>query len=304
MSNSISTVAEQFTAKLDELVAAEIKTGDLSLNQDLVGDFVGVGKVNVAKMALQGLGTYNRASGFPAGDITLAWETLQLAYDRGREFSIDVMDDEERELVVSANAMAQFVRTKVVPEVDAIRFAKLFAACGSGNKAAANLTSSTVKGAIYAAEAVVGAEADLDGCILYLTRTTLNLLREALPYQLGQGEDVNGTFDTFDDMKVVIVPQSRFYSIIDVYDGTTTGQEGGGYVKHVSTGSGNAAGKDLNFMIVNPIACAAIQKHQTIRYFAPDVNQDADAHKWQYRLYHDLLVFDNKASLVYAHTVA
>ena len=304
MANSISTVAEQFTQRLDELVVAETKTADLSLNQDLIGEFTGVGKVQVAKMALQGLGAYSRANGFPAGDITLAWETLQLTYDRGREFTIDAMDDEERELIVSAHAMAEFVRTKVAPEVDAIRFAKLFAACGSGNKAAANLTSSTVKAAIYTGEAVVGAEAELDNCILYLTRTTLNLLREALPYQLGQGEDVNGTFTTFDDMKVVIVPQARFYSIIDVYDGTTSGQEAGGYIKHTSTGTGNAAGKDLNFMIVNPMACAAIQKHQTIRHFTPEVNQAADAHKWQYRLYHDLLVFDNKAPLVYAHTVA
>ena len=57
-------------------------------------------------------------------------------------------------------------------------------------------------------------------------------------------------------------------------------------------------------MIVNPAAAAAIQKHQTLRYFPPEVNQDADAHKWQYRVFHDLLTYDNKASLIYAHTVA
>lgn len=304
MANSLSTVAERFTAKLDEIVTAEIKTGDLSLNQDLVGDFVGVGKVNVAKIALSGLGNYSRSNGFPAGDITLDWETLQLAYDRGREFTIDVMDDEERELVASANAMAQFVRTKVVPEIDAIRFARLFGACGTGSKAAANLTASTVEDALLAAEAAVTQEADLDGCILYLSQATKNLIRKALPYRIGQGEDPNGLFDTFDDMKVVTVPQARFYSIIDLADGTTTGQEAGGYSKHASTGSGNAAGKDLNFMIVNPIAAAAIQKHQALRYFAPEVNQDADAHKWQYRIFHDLLVYENKTTLVYAHTVA
>ena len=349
MPSSISTVAERFTAKLDELVVAEIKTGDLTLNKDLVGDFVGVGKVNVAKIALNGLADYDRSNGFPAGSVTLDWETLALAYDRGREFSIDVMDDEERELIVSANAMGEFVRTKVVPEIDAIRFARLFEACGSGNKAAANLTSSTVEDALLAGEAAVTQEADLDGCILYATQATKNLIRKALPYRIGQGEDPNGLFDTFDDMKVVTVPQARFYSRIELLDGTTSGQEDGGYIcgtnhyaltedtevdssktYYTRSGSGTsaspyvytevaspvkanlgtyyeitqAAGKGLNFMIVNPLAAAAIQKHQTLRHFAPHVNQDADAHKWQYRIFHDLLVYDNKSTLVYAHTVA
>ena len=297
MANNLGAVAQEFTNALDEILAAEIKTGDLTLNQELVGEFAGVGKVNVAKIALDGLADYDRTNGFVAGGLTTSWEVLALEYDRGREFSIDVIDDEERELVASANAMGEFVRTKVVPEVDAIRFAKLFAGAASGNKAAANLSASTVEDAILAGEAKVADETDLDGCLLYITRPVLNMLRKALPYRIGQGENPNGKFDTFDDMKIVIVPQARFYSAIDLLDGTTSGKEAGGYAKA-------SAGKNLNFMIVNPRAAAAIQKHQKLRYFSPDENQDADAHKWQYRVFHDLLVFDNKASLVYAHTVA
>lgn len=297
MANNLGAVAQEFTNALDEILTAEIKTGDLTLNQELVGEFAGVGKVNVAKIALDGLADYDRSNGFVAGGITTAWEVLALEYDRGREFSIDVIDDEERELVASANAMGEFVRTKVVPEVDAIRFAKLFAGAASGNKAAANLSASTVEDAILAGEAKVADETDLDGCLLYITRPVLNMLRKALPYRIGQGENPNGKFETFDDMKLIVVPQARFYSAIDLLDGTTSGQTAGGYAKA-------SAGKNLNFMIVNPRAAAAIQKHQKLRYFSPDENQDADAHKWQYRVFHDLLVFDNKASLVYAHTVA
>ena len=36
-----------------------------------------------------------------------------------------------------------------------------------------------------------------------------------------------------------------------------------------------------------------------LRYFAPDVNQDDDAHKWQYRLFHDMWVYENKKNLIY-----
>ena len=50
-----------------------------------------------------------------------------------------------------------------------------------------------------------------------------------------------------------------------------------------------------------PEAAAAISKHEKLRYFSPDVNQDDDAHKWQYRLYHDLIVYLKKKGLIYAH---
>ena len=55
-------------------------------------------------------------------------------------------------------------------------------------------------------------------------------------------------------------------------------------------------------MVVHPSAAQAIQKHEKLRYFAPDVNQAKDAHKWQYRLHHDLVVFENRKELIYAST--
>lgn len=299
MANNLSTVAEKYTARLDQIVCAETKTADLNANQELVGEFVGVGQIRVAKIVMDGLGAYSRANGFPAGDIDLTWETLTLAHDRGREFSIDVMDDEERELLVSANVMAEFARTKVVPEVDAIRFASL--AGNAGNTASGSLSAATVEDAILTAEEAVTENADLEGTVLYMTQAVKNLLRKALPYRIGQGENPSGKFETFDDMKIVTVPQSRFYSAIDLYDGTTVGETDGGYVKHASTGGTDVAGKNINFMLVNPQACAAIQKHEALRYFSPDANQSKEAHKWQYRLFHDLLVYENKADLIYAH---
>lgn len=347
MPNTLAAVAERFTSELDKILTHETKTADLNANTELVGEFAGVGKIQIAKMVLSGLGDYSRTGGFPAGDISTEWEVMQLAYDRGREFSIDRMDDEERALVVSANAMAEFARTKVVPEVDAIRFATL--ATKAGTKAAADLTTSTVEDALLAAEAAVSEVADLDGSIWYMTNTVKNLLRKALPYRIGQGEAPSGKFETFDDLKIVTVPQNRFWSAITLMDGTSTGQTDGGYAAreaayaltadtevdssktyYTRSGSGTSAspyvytavdspvkanlgtyyemtttpGKGINFLLVNPQACAAVQKHETLRYFAPEVNQDKDAHKWQYRLFHDLLVYDNAADLIYSHTKA
>jgi hypothetical protein len=339
MANNLGSVAEKYTRHLDKILTHETKTADLNANPELVGEFAGVGKIMIAKLVMDGLGDYSRLGGFPTGDVDLEWEVCQPKYDRGREFSIDVMDDEERELVVSANVMGEFARTKVVPEVDAIRFARIAQAAKPGHTATGTLTAGTVEDAVLEAEAAISEVADLDGTVFYMTVATKNLIRKALPYRIGQGENPNGIFETFDDMKIVTVPQSRFYTAVDVLDGTTEGQTGGGYAKREAvyektadvacvegktyyTKSGDtytavaepadanigsyyelktAAGVGINFLMVNPKACAAIQKHETLRYFPPEVNQDRDAHKWQYRLFHDLFVYENAADLIYLH---
>ena len=209
------------------------------------------------------------------------------------------LDDDERAALLSANLMSEFERTKVIPEVDAVRFATL--ADSAGSTVAANLTTSDVayKAVMAGEQAVEDLGVDLSTCILYCTSAVKGLLRENQKqnYRLAQGEDPNGRFAIWDEMKVVTVPSARFQSKVDLLDGTTDDQEAGGF----------AAAADavaLNFMIVHPSACAAIQKHKKLRYFAPDVNQGKDAHLWQYRLFHDLLVYENRKGLIYCHTAA
>jgi hypothetical protein len=59
------------------------------------------------------------------------------------------------------------------------------------------------------------------------------------------------------------------------------------------------AGKGINFLVAAPGSATGITKHQTLRYFAPEVNQAKDAHLWQYRLFHDLLVYEQQKALIY-----
>ena len=267
------------------------------MNTDLLGDFNEAGEIQIATIAMDGLADYGKETGFVKGSVTTGWETYKLRYDRGREFNIDAVDDEERAAIVSANVMAEFERTKVVPEVDAVRFATL--AANAGSTVAANLT--TADGALDAVlageEAVQDLGVDLSTCILYCTSKVKTLLRKAQDYLLGQGEDPNGQFATFDEMKLVTVPTARFQSRVDLLDGTTEDEEAGGFAAAPDS-------KALNFMIVHPSAAAAIQRHRTLRYFAPEVNQDRDAHKWQLRLFHDLLVYSQQKGKIYCHTVA
>lgn len=291
MPNSLGSMAAKFTARLDEIVERECLTNDLNMNKDLLGELSGVGEVKIPKIALEGLGDYDRAKGFAPGSATLDWETLKLAHDRGREFEVDRLDDEERAKVMSAKLMGEFVRTKVVPEVDAVRFATLAKAAGTKKDGDLATPEDALKAVLSMEEALEDAGCDLSKVVLYLTSATKSLLRQSQEYRQRAGEDPNGRFGTFDEMKLVTVPKNRFVTAVDLLKGRD-GEEAGGFKK--ATG-----GKALNFMAVDPRACSAIAKHETLRYFSPEQNQSKDAHKWQYRLFHDLLTFENKKGLVY-----
>lgn len=305
MPNSLGAYVTKFTKKLDEAVLKGTCTSDLNMNQDLLGEMNGAGEIKVMKIALDGLADHTRGNGFTRGSITTDWETLKLAYDRDREFSIDNLDDEERDAIISANVMNEFVREMVIPEVDAIRFAKL--AAKSGTTVAKTLSSAddAVAAVLTAEEAIEDLGGDLSKCMLYCTSGFKTLLRKGQKYDLAPGEDPNGKFKTFDEMKIVTVPQTRFYTAIDLLDGVTKTGSGETLVDETAGGYKKAStAKNINFMVVDPRAAAAITKHLKLRYFAPDTNQSDDAHLWQYRIFHDLLVYEKKKGLIYTHTVA
>lgn len=299
MPNSLGSVVDKFTTRLDQKVTAGTCTSDLNMNQDLLGEYSGNGKIEIATIALDGLGDYDRSTGFPAGSATLTWQPYTLTNDRGREFEIDEIDDEERALVLSANLMNTFVQEEVIPEVDAVRFAKIAANAGNTVTETLSDAAATLKSVQKAEEAMLDLGMPLSECIFYHTAAVKTLLRNAAPYQFAAGQDPNTNFTTFDEMKMVNVEKARFYTVIDLYDGKTdnSGSEGaneipGGYVK-ASTGVA------INYIVMHPSAVAAIQKTEKLRYFAPEVNQKRDAHLWQYRIYHDLLVFLQKKGLIY-----
>jgi len=120
MSNSIA-LAEKFVPILDEIYTKESVTARLD-SQVRQLDHSQANKVQIFKTSLVGLGNYAKATGFPAGDVTGTWEDIQLTKDRGRSFSVDAMDDEETIGMAFGTLVGEFMRTMVIPEVDAYRF--------------------------------------------------------------------------------------------------------------------------------------------------------------------------------------
>ncbi len=292
--NNLSSCIDKFTNRLDKVIAQETVTGDLNMNQDLVGEMSGNGKIEIATISMDGLATHRRGQGFTKGGISLKWNPYQLEYERDREFDIDVLDDDERAKLVSANVMGEFARTQVVPEVDAVRFAKLAKNAGTTVKKDLSGADETVAALLEAEQCMEDHGVKLSQCLFYHSAATKKLLRLSNKYDLSAGQAPNSNFSTYDEMKMIGVAGDRFYSAIKLLDGTTTGEEKGGYEKA-------AEGKALNFIVMAPEAAAAISKHEKLRYFSPDVNQSDDAHLWQYRLFHDLIVYAQKKGLIYAH---
>ena len=292
--NDLSNCIDKFTNRLDKVIAQETVTGDLNMNQDLVGEMSGNGKIEIATISMDGLATHKRGQGFTKGGISLKWNPYQLEYERDREFDIDVLDDDERAKLVSANVMGEFARTQVVPEVDAVRFAKLAKNAGTTVKKDLSGADETVEALLEAEQCMGDHGVKLSQCLFYHSAATKKLLRLSNKYDLSAGQAPNSNFSTYDEMKMIGVAGDRFYSAIKLLDGTTSGEEKGGYEKA-------ADGKALNFIVMAPQAAAAISKHEKLRYFSPDVNQSDDAHLWQYRLFHDLIVYAQKKGLIYAH---
>jgi len=295
MANSISLVTK-FLAILDELYKNISVTARLDSPTKPV-EFGGAAAVNVLKLSTVGMGTYSRATGYPAGDVTAAWETLTLAASRGRALSIDRMDDEETLGMAFGKLAGEFMRVSVVPEVDAYRFSKY--ASWSGVSEVGSPADLTTSAAVLAAFDVAMTQLDADevpadGRLCYMATSKYNLLKGAITRELNANQLVaDRRLSMLDNVEIIPVPQTRFYKGITLDAGASA--SAGGFSKTASTG------RDINFLILHPTAVLQAVKHDNMKYFSPDVNQTADAHLLQYRLYHDAFVYDNHVKGIYSH---
>lgn len=295
MAQSIA-LAQKFQPILDEIYKASSLTARMDAKTKPV-NFAGANVVQVFKTDPIGLGKYDRVSGYPAGQVVGSWETLTLATERGRSFVIDRMDDEETLGMAFGTLAGEFIRTKVVPEVDAYRFSK-YASTSSINAATpATLDANSIVAALDAAKLELDKdEVPSEGRLLYISDTCLNYLEGKVSRFLGNENTVDKRIMRYSGMEVIMVPQTRFYKGITLDDGATV--DAGGYSKTASTG------KDINFMIIHPTAVLQVAKHDALKVFTPEQNQTTDGWLMQYRIYHDAFVYANKLNGIYLHCKA
>ena len=290
MANSIA-YAQRFLPVIDDIYKANAVTTALDTP---TMDFGGVNEVKVLKVSTTGLGDYSRSTGYPAGDVTAAWETMQLTEERGKEISIDRMDDEETLGMAFGAVTGNFMREHVVPELDAYRFAKYAGTSGILSATGAALTKDTIVPAIDTAVASMdGAEVPAEGRILFVNSDLKATLNQALNRRWGSDSTVNTVLDGYNNMRIIYVPKTRFYTKIDLNDGS----DEWGFAK-------NTAGVAINFMIIHPSAVVQVEKFALPKIFTPDENQKMDSWLFQFRLYHDAFVYENKKNGIYLHPAA
>lgn len=283
MANNIELVTK-FVPVLDALYKKEALTSVLDAQTQI--DFTGGNTVKVMKVSTTGLGDYSRQNGYAKGNATLTWEAMTLTEDRSAELEIDRMDNEEALAMAFGAISGEFTRVNVAPEVDAYRFAKYAKTAGIGSATGTLADGAAVVGALRAcATAMDEAEVPEEGRILFITPTLYGLVEDL---DTTKSRAVLNRFSG-----IVKVPQSRFYSDIVMNDGASDW----GYAKA-------AGGKDINFLAISKPSILQATKLALPKIFDPDTNQSKDAWKFQYRLYHDAFVFDNKVKGVYAHTGA
>lgn len=291
--NDIELVNAQ-TAIVDEIYRTEAVTNILEAPSELVR-YSGGKSFQIADMALTGLGDYDRENGYPKGGASLKWKTYEFTNDRGTRFQVDRMDNEESFGLVASRLNGDFTRDYLVPEVDAYRFAKI------ANKAGKTVTGELTKdNAIDAIDEAMVTLTDnkvpLSRALLFVTPRVGLAINKNVVRSTANGEGaINNIVNTYNNVPIIVVPQDRFYTGIELLPGT--GEDQFGYEKAVD-------GADINFILMDRAASVNIGKLNMLKYFSPDVNQAKDAHQWDYRLYHESFVFDNKKAGIYVHAKA
>ena len=283
-SNAIA-LAKNYISILDEVYKNASVTADLTSDASMMRESANVNEVLYPQIEVGGLGDYDRNSGYTSAGVKLGWKTAKFNYDRGAKLEVDVMDNQESMNLAFTRAGAELQRTRVAPEADAFTFATI---CGFEG---ITLKEEAFANAVDFLSALIEAKNTMDedevpeeGRILYTTPTLLN---GVMALDTTKSREILSAFTVKKK-----VPQSRFYTAIDLLDGKSPSEEAGHYKKA-------AGAKDVNFMIIHRPAIIKFDKHVASDVIPASLNADADGDILNYRKYGLVDYYKNKAAGFY-----
>lgn len=288
MPNNIE-LFKQYVPLLDEVYKLASLTSVLDGAAELARAGANANELIIPKMDMSGLADYSRNSGYVDGEVTLTNESVRCNFDRGRMFTVDTLDNAETAGIAYGRLASEFIRTKVVPELDAFRLAKYASVEGIGSTTGDLTTGANVITALRAAKNEMSeAEVPENERYLFITPTLYGMIQDL---------DSNKSKAAVEGFAGIIqIPQSRFYTAILQRTGAGD-QAAGGYTKAEGA-------KDINFMIVHKPAVIQFQKHVAPKVITPDANQSSDGWKFGYRNVGIADAYENKVAGIYAHTKA
>ena len=293
VSNSIG-LATSYLPILDEIYKAESKTAILDTAQDRAYYNPQTHTFNLFEIDMVGNADYSRSNGFVRGDVTAQWHSYAPQFDRGRQFVCDRIDNAEAMGMVLPSLGSEYMRTKVVPETDCIRFAAYSKAASDSMKVAENI--STGNGAVaaidLATEKLDDAEVPYEGRILFVSPTMYRYLKAGITRYTMNGENgIDYNVEMYDSMRVITVPSGRFNTVCTLAQ-PSDHNEAGGYT---------AAGSTINFLIIHPSAIMQANCFAEPRIFSPEVFQQAQAWAYDFRQYHGCWVKHQKTKGIYVN---
>lgn len=234
--------------------------------------------------------------GFRIGGVDVSWEIFRLQWVRGKQFRIDYISNEETAGIIIGNALEEFHRVKVIPEVDVSRFSFIAdqAAVSLGNMAVETVTAAGIISRFNAVfEWMFEMGVPSEEQVLFVNPAVMTAIRNSteLTKFLTQGDyrseaGLDFTVTKYMGRPIVEVPSDRFFTNVLLTDN--------GY-------AATSASKVINFMCVSTKATVPVRKLEYEKIYGPELSGLAGFHGYiiNYLLYHGIFVPRNKVPGVY-----
>lgn len=302
MAYNFELITQYATKGLISQFAMKSKTEMLELKKgDGTGavEFEGKRGVKIPIFTQDGLGDYDRLNGFESGDSGLDWQTFQMGQDRGKEFPMDKMDNEESAGIWLVNQAKEFNEKKVVRELDAYRFSKMVSYIeGSSSYRVVDLSTSDAQDTILkelntAIKWMTNHEIEKEDLFCFISPDVNQYLAETKELvKTSRVEEFSGKLKTevreYNGVPLIEVPQGRFFTniIIDKKNGFRTSENS----------------KDIQFLLVAKGCAIPVKKYEFSKIYSSNdcYIGGIDGYKYSIRIYHDLFVPKTREVGIYA----
>lgn len=265
-----------FSNVLRELYGQELTCDDLyHSNSDI--QIVNGKDIKIPKLSVSGYKDHTRGGSFNSGTYSNGYETKTLDHDRDIEFTVDPLDVDETNLVVTvSNIQNRFEKTQAIPELDSYTYSKIYTEAKRVNakiKTTALTNANVLSDFDDNLEAFAEAGVPLDRVILYATPSYKKLLKNAEGIQrtleVSSSSGIDRRVRSLDDInKIVEVPSARMKSLFDFTDGCKA----------------DSTAKQIDYIIIDPEAQVSRVKYAYIKMFTPGTDsRTADNYMYQNR---------------------
>ncbi len=290
--NSLENAA-RYSEALDELFAQKSVTGFFADNM-LAKKFVGAKTVIIPDIDFQGLADYDRDTGFSRGAITVANTSYTMQMDRARSLQIDREDMDETGVAnLAGKILGEYVRTKVVPECDAYVLSKLAGlAATRGNTLDGDTEApfETLVDLINEVQQKVGFDEELVAFIdsrVYAALQKSGELNRCITVSDFKQGNINLKVNSLNGVALLPVVGERMKTAYSFNSSVA-----GGF-----TPAENA--KQVLMLVCPKRSAHLVCKTEKVRIFTPEQNIDADAYKFDYRIYYDVFVKKSELDTVW-----